>query len=55
MTTDGLPVLFIQNIPPATSVNIPITQPSIYFGEASNDHVIVGARHYRSLKESCLL
>lgn len=44
MTTEGLPVLYIQNIPPQSSVKIPVTQPSVYFGEASNDYVLVGTR-----------
>ena len=41
VTTEGLPVLFIKNLPPESSVDLKITEPSIYFGELSNDHVFV--------------
>ena len=41
VTADGLPVLFVRDLPPVTTVNIDISQPSIYFGELANDYVIV--------------
>jgi uncharacterized membrane protein (UPF0182 family) len=43
VTQEGLPVLFVKDIPPASSVprDIDIKEPSIYFGEVSNDYVIV--------------
>ena len=41
VTQEGLPVLFIQDLPPTSSVDISVDQPSIYFGELSNDYVIV--------------
>jgi uncharacterized membrane protein (UPF0182 family) len=41
VTSEGLPVLFVRNIPPETAEGITITEPSIYFGELSNDYVIV--------------
>ena len=41
VTTEGLPVLFIQNLPPVTIPDLPITEPSIYFGELSSDYVLV--------------
>ncbi len=45
VTSQGLPVLFIQNIPPETTVPaLEVTEPSIYFGELSNDYVIVRTR-----------
>lgn len=38
---EGLPELFVKNIPPeATSKDLKIEQPQIYFGEATNDYVI---------------
>ena len=41
-TPEGLPELFVQDIPPVSiKKNLRITQPSIYFGELSNDHVFV--------------
>ena len=42
VTQEGLPVLFIKDLPPVTSVDLSLDQPSIYFGELSNDYVIVG-------------
>ncbi len=44
VTPDGLPVLFVRDLPPVTTVNIDISQPSIYFGELANDYVIVRTR-----------
>lgn len=42
VTTEGLPVLFVQNLPPqVTGADLSITEPSIYFGELSNDYVLV--------------
>jgi len=44
VTEEGLPVLFIKNIPPESSTDLQVNEPSIYFGELSNDHVFVGTR-----------
>ena len=41
VTTEGLPVLFVKDLPPVTSADIHITEPSIYFGELVGDYVIV--------------
>jgi uncharacterized membrane protein (UPF0182 family) len=41
ITREGLPEFFIKDIPPASSTNIKITRPEIYFGELSSDYVIV--------------
>ena len=41
VTAEGLPVLFIGDLPPSSSVDLEVDQPSIYFGELSNDYVIV--------------
>ena len=41
VTQEGLPVLFIGDLPPTSSVDLQVEQPSIYFGELSNDYVIV--------------
>lgn len=42
VTTSGQPDVLIGNIPPESEVDeIDITQPEIYFGELSNDYVIV--------------
>jgi uncharacterized membrane protein (UPF0182 family) len=52
VTTEGLPVLFIQNIPPVSTVDLPISEPSIYFGEESSNYVLVKSNtpefHYPS-------
>jgi uncharacterized protein len=41
VTREGLPVLFVRDLPPQTIPDLPIEEPSIYFGELSNDYVIV--------------
>ena len=41
VTEEGLPVLFVRDLPPQTIPDIPIDEPSVYFGELSNDYVIV--------------
>ena len=41
VTSEGLPVLFVRNIPPETIPELKIDEPSIYFGERVNDWVIV--------------
>ena len=41
VTLEGLPVLFIKDLPPTSSVDLSVDQPSIYFGELSNEYVIV--------------
>jgi uncharacterized protein len=41
VTSEGLPVLFVRDLPPQTTVDMRIDEPSIYFGELSNDYVIV--------------
>lgn len=40
-TPDGLPVLFIKDIPPVSTVPIKITRPEIYYGEMPNDYCFV--------------
>ncbi|MDH5673500.1 MAG: UPF0182 family protein [Myxococcales bacterium] len=52
-TPEGLPVLFIKDIPPTSATDsLKVTRPSIYYGELSNDHVFVRTRgrefHYPS-------
>ena len=41
VTQEGLPVLFVKNLPPESSVNLPLDEPSLYYGERSNDYVFV--------------
>ena len=42
VTEEGLPVLFVKDLPPvSTAESLKITRPEIYFGELSNDYVVV--------------
>jgi uncharacterized protein len=41
VTPEGLPVLFIKDLPPASSVDLQVTQPAIYFGELTDAHAFV--------------
>lgn len=41
VTPEGLPVLFMKDLPLSSSIDLEVTQPGIYFGEMSNDHVFV--------------
>ena len=44
VTQEGLPVLFIKNLPPESSVDLEVKEPSLYFSELSSDYVIVKTR-----------
>jgi uncharacterized membrane protein (UPF0182 family) len=44
VTPEGLPVLFIKDLPPQSTVDLTIDEPSIYYGQLSNDHVFVKTR-----------
>ncbi len=44
VTPEGLPVLWIKDLPPASTVPITITKPQIYFGEQSNDFILAPSR-----------
>ena len=41
VTKEGLPELFIQDIPPQSNIDIEITRPEIYYGEKTDRYVIV--------------
>jgi hypothetical protein len=41
VTPEGLPVLFIKDLPPVSSVGLEVREPALYFGELTNDHVFV--------------
>ncbi len=41
VTAEGLPVLFVKDLPPVSSTNIKLTQPAVYFGELTNSYVFV--------------
>lgn len=38
---DGLPLLWVKDIPPRTETDLKITRPEIYFGELGNEYVVV--------------
>ena len=42
VTPEGLPVLFVKDLPPASTVSVKVTRPQIYYGELTNDYVFVG-------------
>ena len=39
VTPDGLPVLLIKNIPPISTIDLPIKEPAIYYGEQSDRYI----------------
>ncbi|HEV8303322.1 MAG TPA: UPF0182 family protein [Gemmatimonadales bacterium] len=39
VTAEGLPVLFIKDLPPVSSVSLRVTRPEIYFGELTDSWV----------------
>lgn len=41
VNTEGLPVLFVRDLPPVSTIDLHISEPSVYFGELANDYVIV--------------
>ena len=41
VTAEGLPVLFLKDLPVQSEVDLSVEEPSVYFGELSNDYVIV--------------
>jgi uncharacterized membrane protein (UPF0182 family) len=44
VTSEGLPVLFIKDLPPASSVSLKVTRPQLYYGELTDDHVFVNTK-----------
>jgi hypothetical protein len=44
VTPEGLPVLFIKDLPPASTVGVQVTRPQIYYGELSNEFVLAPSR-----------
>ena len=41
VTTEGLPVLFIKDLPPVSTCRLKLTRPQIYYGELTNSYVFV--------------
>ncbi len=44
VTTEGLPVLFIKDLPPVSTISIKLIRPQIYYGELTNEYVFVGTK-----------
>jgi uncharacterized protein len=44
VTSEGLPVLFIQDLPPVSRIDIEVSRPQIYFGELSNEFILAPSR-----------
>jgi hypothetical protein len=44
VTTEGLPVLFVKDLPPASTVSVKVNRPQIYYGELSNEYVFVNTK-----------
>lgn len=42
VTPEGLPVLFVKDLPPVSTTSLKLTRPEIYYGELTNSHVFVG-------------
>ena len=43
-TAEGLPVLFIRDLPPRSTVDLKVTRPQIYYGELTDSYVFVHTR-----------
>jgi len=43
-TEEGLPIFFLKDIPPVTSTDLRVTRPEIYFGEVTDEYVIVNTK-----------
>ena len=41
ITEDGLPHLYVKDIPPTSTIDLTINRPEIYFGEKVNEFVVV--------------
>ncbi|MDR7545557.1 MAG: UPF0182 family protein [Armatimonadota bacterium] len=41
VSEEGMPEFYVKNIPPESTIGLAITRPEIYFGELTNNYVIV--------------
>jgi uncharacterized membrane protein (UPF0182 family) len=44
VTSEGLPQLWIKDLPPRSSIDLTIERPEIYYGEAPSDYVFVNTK-----------
>jgi uncharacterized membrane protein (UPF0182 family) len=42
VTSDGLPELYIKDIPPVSNINLPIQRAAIYYGEETKNYIFTG-------------
>ena len=45
VSPEGLPILFIKDLPPASSVSLEVERPEVYYGEISSEYVFVNTKH----------
>ncbi|MBD1916796.1 UPF0182 family protein [Leptolyngbya sp. FACHB-60] len=43
VTPNGLPDFFIRNVPPVSTVDLPLDQPRLYYGESTQNYIFTGA------------
>jgi uncharacterized membrane protein (UPF0182 family) len=41
VTTEGLPVLFVRDLPPVSTADLKVDRPGLYYGEMPSDYVVV--------------
>ena len=41
ISPEGLPVLFVKDLPPQSTVSLPVTRPALYYGELAGGYVFV--------------
>ncbi|HEY8197429.1 MAG TPA: UPF0182 family protein [Gemmatimonadales bacterium] len=44
VTPEGLPVLFVKDLPPVSTISLKLTRPQIYYGELTDPYVFVGTK-----------
>ena len=44
VTDEGLPVLFVKDLPPTSPVGISVTRPEVYYGQLTNSYVFVDTK-----------
>jgi uncharacterized membrane protein (UPF0182 family) len=44
VTVEGLPVLFIKDLPPVSTTSLKVTRPQLYYGELAHDYAFVHTR-----------
>jgi hypothetical protein len=42
VTADGLPELYIKDIPPVSQIDLKVSQPAIYYGEKTDNYIFTG-------------